>query len=93
VGRFVKAKLDAIQYMKRNKAETVAVLIEFTKVDRHLAELTFDDMVPVMPDDGSINVKGVEPCKNIFARSARKTAKLPRRVSISWTRFVAKRAK
>jgi hypothetical protein len=67
--------------------------MEFTKVDRHLAELTFDDMVPVMPDDGSINVKGVEAMQEYFRSVGVQGGETPSPSQYIVTRFVAKRAK
>ena len=93
VEKFVKATLQTIQYMKKNKAETVGVLMDFTKVDRDLAELTYDDMVPVMPDDGSINVKGVEAMQEYFRSVGVQTGETPPPSQYIVTRFIGKGSK
>ncbi len=90
VEKFVKATLETIQHMKKNKAETVGVLVDFTKVDRDLAELTFLERGwPVLTDTGKIDFVSPPSCilgKETFIRKDREVTK--RLSKLMWKRFI-----
>ena len=52
---FLKGWLETIAYMRKNKAETVAIAKEVTGKDEEITSRSYDELMPMFSDDGKFN--------------------------------------
>jgi ABC-type nitrate/sulfonate/bicarbonate transport system substrate-binding protein len=67
----VTAILRALVFMKHHRAETVAMIQKLLKMDKPVAEATYDLSIQSFSSDGSVSVKGIE---NIIEMSSAQAA-------------------
>ena len=52
---FLKGWFETIAFMRRNKAETVAIAKEVTGKDEEITSRSYDELMPMFSDDGKFN--------------------------------------
>jgi NitT/TauT family transport system substrate-binding protein len=57
--RFLAAWFEAVAFMRSHKPETVKITANVMGVSEHLADLTYDDMMPMMSTDGCFDKKAL----------------------------------
>jgi NitT/TauT family transport system substrate-binding protein len=57
--RFLAAWFETIAFMRSHKPETVKITAGVMGVSEHLADLTYDDMMPMMSTDGCFDKKAL----------------------------------
>jgi NitT/TauT family transport system substrate-binding protein len=57
--RFLAAWFETIAFMRSHKPETVKITAGVMGVSEHLADLTYDDMMPMMSTDGCFDAKAL----------------------------------
>ena len=56
---FLKGWLETIAFMRKNKAETVAIAKEVTNKDEQITSRVYDELMPMFSDDGKFNPKAL----------------------------------
>ena len=56
---FLKGWLETIAFMRKNKAETVAIAKEVTNKDEEITSRVYDELMPMFSDDGKFNPKAL----------------------------------
>ena len=56
---FLKGWFETIAYMRKNKAETVAIAIDVLNRDPMIISRTYDELMPMFSDDGRFNQKAL----------------------------------
>jgi ABC-type nitrate/sulfonate/bicarbonate transport system substrate-binding protein len=77
IKRVIKAGIKANGYIRQNRDGTIPVMAEWLKVDKELATATYESVLPVFSDDGSLTENGLR----LLIEEAKKQAKVERDVS------------
>src|SRR6266511_2698566 len=56
---FLKGWFDTIAFMRKNKAETVAIAKEVTNKDDEITSRVYEELMPMFSDDGKFNPKAL----------------------------------
>ena len=77
VKRVIRTVLKSMKYLRENREEAVRVAMDWLKIDRDLAERSYDMMVPNYSYDGKIATEGLKASIDLIANRntgpARKT--------------------
>jgi ABC-type nitrate/sulfonate/bicarbonate transport system substrate-binding protein len=65
---FVQGTLDAVRYIKQNKAESIKILARFSKSPMDIAAKTYDLVIPGMPSKGEFTIEGIQVILDYQAR-------------------------
>jgi len=57
---FLKGWFESIAFMRRNKAETVAIAKDVMNKDEDITGKTYDELMPMFSDDGKFNPKALD---------------------------------
>jgi ABC-type nitrate/sulfonate/bicarbonate transport system substrate-binding protein len=79
IKRVIKAGIKANGYIRQNRDGTIPVMVEWLKVDKELATATYESVLPVFSDDGSLTENGLR----LLIEEAKKQAKVEREVAYS----------
>jgi ABC-type nitrate/sulfonate/bicarbonate transport system substrate-binding protein len=75
--RVIKAGIKANSYIRQNREGTIRVMVEWLKVDKEMATATYESVVKVFSEDGSLPENGIR----LLIEEAKKQAKVEREVS------------
>jgi NitT/TauT family transport system substrate-binding protein len=75
--RVIKAGIKANNYIRQNRDGTIAVMVEWLKVDKEMATATYESVLKVFNEDGSLPENGIR----LLIEEAKKQAKVEREVS------------
>jgi ABC-type nitrate/sulfonate/bicarbonate transport system substrate-binding protein len=64
--RFLKAWFETIAFMRDNKAKAIEISRKTTQLSPRLAEIVYDELMPMLNTDGHFNPKGIETMKRSF---------------------------
>jgi ABC-type nitrate/sulfonate/bicarbonate transport system substrate-binding protein len=64
--RFLKAWFETVAFMHANKAETLRISEKTTQLPPRLAEIVYDEQMPMLTTDGRFDPKGIETMKRSF---------------------------
>jgi ABC-type nitrate/sulfonate/bicarbonate transport system substrate-binding protein len=75
--RVIKAGIKANSYIRQNREGTIRVMVEWLKVDKEMATATYESVLKVFSEDGSLPENGIR----LLIEEAKKQAKVEREVS------------
>jgi ABC-type nitrate/sulfonate/bicarbonate transport system substrate-binding protein len=75
--RVIKAGIKANSYIRQNREGTIRVMVDWLKVDEEMATATYESVVKVFSEDGSLPENGIR----LLIEEAKKQAKVEREVS------------
>jgi ABC-type nitrate/sulfonate/bicarbonate transport system substrate-binding protein len=64
--RFLKAWFETVAFMRDNKAEALEISRKTTQLPPRLAEIVYDEQMPMLTTDGHFDPKGIETMKRSF---------------------------
>ena len=76
--RIIKAGIEANQYIRSNREETVQFLMDWMRIDRDVAVATYEAFLPALNEDGNCPEDGMR----LVIEEAKKAAKVNREVSM-----------
>jgi len=77
IKRVIKAGMKANSYIRQNRDGTIPVMVEWLKTDQEMATVTYESVLPVFSEDGSLPENGLR----LLIEEAKKQAKVEREVS------------
>jgi NitT/TauT family transport system substrate-binding protein len=77
IKRVIKAGIKANGYIRQNRDGTISIMVEWLKVDKEMATATYESVLPVFSEDGSLPENGLR----LLIEEAKKQAKVEREVS------------
>jgi len=66
VRRFLAAWFETIAFMRANRAETDRITAPVMGVSEHLADLTYEDVMPVLSTDGCFDPKALDVLRRSY---------------------------
>ena len=78
VKRVIKAGIKATRYMRQNRESTIQFMTEWSKIDKEMATATYDSVLKLFNDDGSVPDKGLL----LVIDELRKLGKVEREISV-----------
>ena len=79
IKRVIKAGIKANRYIRQNRDGTIQIFMEWLKIDKEMAVATYDSVVKVFNDDGSLPEDGLR----LLIEEAKKAAKVSREIALS----------
>jgi ABC-type nitrate/sulfonate/bicarbonate transport system substrate-binding protein len=74
--RVIKAGIKANSYIRQNREGTIDVMVEWLRVDREMAAATYESVLKVFSEDGSLPENGIR----LLIEEGKKQAKVEREV-------------
>jgi ABC-type nitrate/sulfonate/bicarbonate transport system substrate-binding protein len=78
VKRVIAAGIKATRYIRQNREGTIQFMTEWSKIDREMATATYDSVLKLFNDDGSVPDKGLL----LVIDELRKLGKVEREISV-----------
>ncbi len=66
VSSFLKGWFEAIQFMRKNKAETVKIAMDITQKDEEITSRSYDELMAMFSDTGKFEPKALEVLSKAF---------------------------
>ena len=66
VRAFLKGWFETIAFMRKNKAETVKIAADVTKLSEAIIDRTYDEVMPMFSDDGKFKPEGLATLRKSF---------------------------
>lgn len=79
IKRVIKAGIKASRYIRQNREGTLPVMMEFLKIDKETASVTYDSVWKAFTEDGTLPDNGLR----VAIDEARRVGKVEREVSFS----------
>jgi NitT/TauT family transport system substrate-binding protein len=79
VKRVIKAGIKATRYIRQNREGTIQFMTEWSKIDKEMATATYDGVLKLFNDDGSVPEKGML----LVIDELKKLGKVEREISLS----------
>jgi len=79
VKRVIKAGIKATRYMRQNRESTIQFMTEWSKIDREMATATYENVLKLFNEDGSVSEKGML----LVIDELKKLGKVEREISLS----------
>ena len=79
VKRVIKAGIKATRYMRQNRESTIQFMTEWSKIDREMATATYENVLKLFNEDGSVPEKGML----LVIDELKKLGKVEREISLS----------
>src|SRR6185295_14135954 len=79
IKRVIKAGIKASRYIRQNREGTLPVMMEFLKIDKEIAAVTYDSVWKAFTEDGSLPENGLR----LAIEEARRIGKVEREVPLS----------
>jgi NitT/TauT family transport system substrate-binding protein len=79
VKRVIKAGIRATRYIRQNREGTIQFMTEWSKIDKEMATATYDGVLKLFNDDGSVPEKGML----LVIDELKKLGKVERDISLS----------
>jgi NitT/TauT family transport system substrate-binding protein len=79
VKRVIKAGIRATRYIRQNREGTIQFMTEWSKIDKEMATATYDGVLKLFNDDGSVPEKGML----LVIDELKKLGKVEREISLS----------
>ncbi len=75
----IKAGIKANRYIQQNRDGTIQVMMEWLKIDKEMAAITYDSVAKAFNQDGGVPEKGLR----LAIEEAKRIGKVDREVSVS----------
>src|SRR5438034_7892743 len=79
IKRVIKAGIKANRYIHQNRDGTIQAMMEWLKIDKEIAGVTYESVSKAFNDDGSLSEKGLR----LAIEEAKRVGKVDREVSLS----------
>jgi len=79
IKRVIKAGIKANRYIHQNREGTIQAMMEWLKIDKEIAGVTYESVSKAFNDDGSLSEKGLR----LAIEEAKRVGKVDREVSLS----------
>src|SRR5438093_277557 len=79
IKRLIKAGIKANRYIHQNREGTIQAMMEWLKIDKEIAGVTYESVSKAFNDDGSLSEKGLR----LAIEEAKRVGKVDREVSLS----------
>jgi ABC-type nitrate/sulfonate/bicarbonate transport system substrate-binding protein len=79
VQRVIKAGIKATRYIRQNRESTIQFMTEWSKIDREMATATYENVLKLFNEDGSVPEKGML----LVIDELKKLGKVEREISLS----------
>jgi ABC-type nitrate/sulfonate/bicarbonate transport system substrate-binding protein len=63
---FLKGWFETIDFMRKNKAETVKIAMEVTNKDADIVGRSYDELMPMFSDTGKFNAAALETLRKSY---------------------------
>ena len=78
VKRVITARIKAARYIRQNREGTIQFMTEWSKIDKEMATNTYESVLKLFNDDGSLPEKGLL----LVIDELRKLGKVEREISV-----------
>ena len=79
IKRVIKAGIKASRYIRQNREGTLPVMVEWLKIDKEIAAVTYDSVWKAFTEDGSLPENGLR----VAIEEAKRVGKVEREVSLN----------
>ena len=79
IKRVIKAGIKASRYIRQSREGTLPVMVEWLKIDKEIAAVTYDSVWKAFTEDGSLPENGLR----VAIEEAKRVGKVEREVSLN----------